>query len=186
MESSEKKSELESDLEPAHHHLNPKSVWLFFGHNLMRFSIVPVALAVYFLLLVPPTNSLPLYLYQVLLVSIVMNVAFWVIGSFLWSWLTYHSFKYRLGPNCLYKEVGIISKRYIIIPFENIQNIEIVRSFFAQIFGLSELRIETAGQHTLGDGRLPGVAEPLAEELKEHLIKRARETKANILTNNLA
>jgi len=166
--------------EPAHHHLSSKSVWIFFARNLLRLSIVPVVFILYLVSLVPNSSNISLGAYNVLLISVIFNIAAWIIGSLLWGWLIYHSYKYQLTASAFLKERGVLSKKYIVIPYENIQNIEIVRNFFARALGLSEIRIETASRHTIIDGRLAGLTESLAIKLKDLLLKRAHEAKINL------
>jgi len=79
-------------------------------------------------------------------------------------------------------EKGIIWKRNVSIPYERIQNVDILRGIFARMFGLSDLQIQTAGQSaTTGfsllsssEGRLPGLDIQTAEKLRDELIKRAK------------
>lgn len=81
----------------------------------------------------------------------------------------------------------MIWKKYVTIPYERIQNVDIYRGIFARILGLSDLQIQTAGMSaTVGsygisgagaEGRLPGVSQEEAEKLRDELVKRAHGSK---------
>ena len=83
------------------------------------------------------------------------------------------------------KESGVIWKKYVSIPYERIQNVDIYRGVFARILGLSDLHIQTAGASVVSygrgglagvgaEGRLPGIGKDVAEKLRDGLIKRAK------------
>lgn len=104
-----------------------------------------------------------------------------MIISFLAAKLTYHFYKYDLTENEYKAERGIIWKRYISIPYERIQNVDIHRGILDRLFGLSDLQIHTAGYGAAGgmskrgsEGRLPGIGRKEAELVREELVKRAR------------
>ncbi len=82
------------------------------------------------------------------------------------------------------KESGVISKRYVTIPYDRIQNVNIDRGIMARILGLSDLSIETAGFSAIqmrrgysAEGRLPGLSTEVAEQLRDELVKRAHQSK---------
>lgn len=119
---------------------------------------------------------------------------FWlVIGivvlliNFFWAKLTYKYYRYELREDGFRKEHGVIWKKYVTIPYERIQNVDIYRGLLARIFGLSDLHIQTAGMSTgVGsygggaEGRLPGLSPEIAEQLRDELVKRARGTKQGL------
>jgi len=83
-------------------------------------------------------------------------------------------------------EKGVIWKKYISIPYERIQNVDIYRGILARILGLSDLHIQTAGysaygKHGMGsEGRFPGLDTRTAEQLREQLVKRAKGTRQGL------
>lgn len=103
--------------------------------------------------------------------------------AYLWAKLSYNRYKYELREDGFRKEHGVIWKKYVTIPYERIQNVDIYRGLIARILGLSDLQIQTAGMSAprsagiLGgeaEGRLLGLSPQEAEKLRDELIKRAR------------
>jgi len=109
------------------------------------------------------------------------------VFSFIWAKLTYHFYRYELTDAGFRKELGVIFKKYVTIPYDRIQNVDIYRGILARILGLSDLNIQTAGMSaTVGrfgvsgggaEGRLPAVSREIAEQLRDELIQRARQIK---------
>jgi len=82
-------------------------------------------------------------------------------------------------------EKGIIWKKYVSIPYERIQNVDILRGVFARLLGLSDLQVQTAGasgysRYGFAEGRLPGLGISEAEEIRDELIKRAKGKKPGV------
>ncbi len=81
------------------------------------------------------------------------------------------------------KELGVIWKRYVTIPYDRIQNVDIYRGVIARLLGLSDLNIQTAGatfgsgRSAFSEGRLLGLSRDIAEKLRDELILRARHSK---------
>ncbi len=172
--------------------LHPRSVWMFF----FRCLLVYLWLAVFF---------------SFMIVVIIMNgvqdkeveieggfqrvidfEGFWwwavlifiglMILSYIWARLSYHFWRYELTENAYKAERGIIWKRYVSIPYERIQNVDIYRGLVARILGLSDIHIQTAGFSAGGkrgwaEGRLPGLDKEKAEEIREELIGRVKGIK---------
>jgi len=67
-------------------------------------------------------------------------IIFWI-----WAKLAYHFYRYELREDGFRKELGVIWKKYITIPYDRIQNVDIYRGVIAPILGLSDLNIQTAG-----------------------------------------
>lgn len=117
----------------------------------------------------------------------VIGLALLAILGYIWAKLSYRFYKYELVEDGFRKESGVIWKKYVTIPYERIQNVDIYRGILARMLGLSDLQIQTAGMSaTVGrygfggagaEGRLPGVSQQDAEKLRDGLIKRARGSK---------
>ena len=95
--------------------------------------------------------------------------------------LTYYFYRYELREEGFRKEHGVIWKKYVTIPYERIQNVDIYRGILARIFGLSDLNIQTAGMSSTkgsyggeSEGRLPGLSKEVAEQVRDELIRRAK------------
>jgi len=110
-----------------------------------------------------------------------------VILSYIWAPLTYKSWKYEFTNNSFRIERGVIWKRYVSIPYDRIQNVDIYRGILTRMLGLSALKIQTAGlggsyRNAFGgaEGSLPGLDRKKAEELRNELIRRAQEAKQGL------
>jgi len=169
------------------HELHPKAVWLFFIQSILR--LLPLALIFTFVAVAlrwsaTASNDAPRRQLEIvgnrfiLITSIVMLL----LVLFLWFWakLTVLYYRYELREDGFRKEHGIIWKRYVTIPYDRIQNVDIFRGLIARLLGLSDLQIQTAGGITVGsygafsEGRLPGLSREVAEQLRDEVIKRAR------------
>ncbi|MCK4858976.1 MAG: PH domain-containing protein, partial [Candidatus Omnitrophica bacterium] len=94
---------------------------------------------------------------------------------------------YDITKDAYKMEQGVIWKRYVSIPYERIQNVDIHRGVIARLLGLSELRIQTAGfggaQGKWGgfsEGRLPGIDKEKAEQLRDELISKVKGKKQGL------
>ena len=152
--------------------LDPKAVWLFFLTSLQRWLLVIIILTIayakvgFFTL---ETLGFPSWLILIILAKIVFD--------FFWAHLSYRFYKYELTELGFRKELGVIYKQYVTIPYDRIQNVDIYRGILARILGLSDLNIQTAGSSAGmigGEGRLPGLSKEMAEQLRDELLQRAK------------
>lgn len=175
--------------------LDPKSVWLFF----LQYSIGWIIFVVFFgsCFIFPvfigifedSRGSINLFgsatvmlLLGFIFVSIVV-----IILSYITAKLTYSNYKYELKEDGFYKESGIITKKYVTIPYERIQNVDINRGLLSRLLGLSDLQIQTAGMSAVygkygaygagAEGRLPAIAEADAVQIRDELVRRAKGKK---------
>ena len=175
--------------------LHSKAIWLFF----LNFTVISLFLAFFvgsfiaFILLSISLEGKRVELYEFwALVQITLMWEFvlfllFVTISYFWAKLSYKYYKYELREDGFRKEHGVIWKKYVTIPYERIQNVDIYRGILARLLGLSDLQIQTAGmsatvgRYAIGgagaEGRLPGVSREEAEKLRDDLIKRARGSK---------
>lgn len=162
--------------------LHPRAVWLFFVSYLIRwiffililslFSWLPSRLAketTGFVFAGMPSFFQPLIIIPVLLA-----------GAYIWARLSYYFYRYELTDKAFKKEFGVIWKKYVSIPYDRIQNVDIYRGVWARILGLSDIQIQTAGMSgvALVEGRLPGLTREDAEKLREELIQRVNQSKS--------
>ena len=154
--------------------LHPNAVWLFFFNRLIGWIFFGGYIAIQLAYMVSPET--------LLMWSIVFFIIIMII-SFIVAKLTYRFYKYDLTENEYKAERGIIWKRYVSIPYERIQNVDIYRGVMDRVLGLSDLQIHTAGYGAAGgrkrgsEGRLPGLDRQDAETIREELVKRARGIK---------
>jgi len=118
-----------------------------------------------------------------------------IIFSYVWAKLSYHYYRYQLTDDCFRKELGVIYKKYVSIPYDRIQNIDINRGIIDRLLGLSTLLIQTAGssmaignKYSYGfgaEGTLTGLSKEDAEKLRDELIKRAKRSTTTKASNYL-
>jgi membrane protein YdbS with pleckstrin-like domain len=113
------------------------------------------------------------YLFPVSLAPLFLIVLILFI-QFLWAKLFYNSFKFELAQKGLKIEKGVVWKRYVTIPYEKIQNVDIYRGPFERLLSLSEIHVQTAGFSGtyLSEGRIPGLNPAKAEDLREELVAK--------------
>ncbi|MBU3934816.1 PH domain-containing protein [Patescibacteria group bacterium] len=182
--------------------LHPKAVWLFFFKFLLRGLIILIFAGVWLVSLSSTIISalmgvknqtigeaVGLYLGVYLAASIIILILY-VVLCWVWAKLSYRYYGYSLEDNAFKKESGVIWKKYISIPYERIQNVDIYRGVFARILSLSDLQIQTAGYSASygrrgisgagAEGYLPGLDRESAEKLREELIQRAKGVKQGL------
>ena len=171
--------------------LDPKAVWLFFFNSILAWLLLIIFSSFFFLAATgafndktyDASNLMPLFSILNWLWFIVPAV---IILCFVWAKLTYHFYRYELTDNGFRKESGVIYKKYVTIPYDRIQNVDIYRGILARFLGLSDLQIQTAGASAVmgrygamgmgAEGRLPGLSREIAERLRDELIQRARHS----------
>lgn len=165
--------------------LHPRAVWLFFI-NLVGLSAIGIIIAFFILLFLIAdsflrsdagalTSSGLLYLTGLISILVIL---------YIWAKLTYRYYRYEFTETAFKKEHGVIWKKYVSIPYDRVQNVDIYRGIIARLLGLSDLQIQTAGGITAGsygafaEGRLPGLTKEEAEKLREELIHRVQRAKS--------
>ena len=164
-------------------YLHPKAVHWFFLENsgALLGAIIPVFLIAIF---ISETGILESLIWKIFILSMVGLLSGYIIIKLLYWWanLLYKNYLYELTKETIKIERGVIWKKYISIPYERIQNVDIYRGVLARILGLSELHIQTAGYsgYIQTEGRLPGLSREDAEKIREDLIQRAKGTKQGL------
>ena len=166
--------------------LAPKSVSLFFL-KFMGYTILFVFPAIAMLINLFAVSSGATADSVLTTANLMFYVVFPIFAYFgllyLWAKLTYIHYKYELRHDCFRKEHGVIAKKYVSIPYDRVQNVDIYRGIIARILNLSDLHIQTAGGITTSsyggysEGRLPGLLPEEAERLRDELIKRSRHSR---------
>ena len=164
--------------------LDKKAVWLFFFNSFAGILFPLFIGLVYFTLFVVDFltsgegGDFSLYGSLIGIVVIVVLVIAYVVAK-----LSYHYYRYEMSELVFKKEHGIIWKKYVSIPYDRIQNVDIHRGIIARLLGLSDLQIQTAGGITISsygafsEGRLVGLSKEEAERLRDELILRARNSR---------
>ncbi len=79
--------------------------------------------------------------------------------------------KYLLRSHDISYQEGVWFRSWTTVPFNRIQHCEVARGVLDNLFGLSELRIYTAGGSS-SDLTVPGLRPEVAERLKEAIIRK--------------
>lgn len=119
-------------------------------------------------------------------ISIVWSIVFLIFATaviFLiplpWAQLSYKNFRYQIGDDTIVIERGVIWKRHVSIPFQRIQNVDIIRGPVARMLGLSDLQIQTAGMSGVAvvEGRIPGINPDEAVKIKDEILVKVTKVK---------
>lgn len=154
--------------------LHPRAFWLFFTRSLLITIFVVFGFFAWALFLTRFELFFPI---------LPLAVGIGLVLAFIWAWLSYHFYRYELSTDGFKKELGVIYKRYVTIPYDRIQNVDIYRSLLHRILGLSSLYIQTAGMSYSGkysgrqstaEGQLPGLSIKEAERVRDELVKRVK------------
>lgn len=168
--------------------LDRKSVWIFFFRHFSTWVFFLLWLSVLFIGVIIEGSS-PVVVVEArhlywLAIYVLAIIFFSAVVGYVLARLSYHFYRYELREDCFRKESGIIWKRYVSLPYERIQNVDIYRGILTRILGLSNLSIQTAGfsgpSGGVGastEGYLPGLSKEEAELLRDELVKRARGAK---------
>ena len=169
--------------------LDPKAVWLFFISLILRWFFIVLFLSVWGSALLSNVFKGEFenggdFSFSFLNWLWVIVPAF-IALCFVWAKLTYRFYRYELTDSGFRREEGVIYKKYVTIPYERIQNVDIYRGILARLLGLSDLNIQTAGMSATkgrygvmgaaAEGRLPALSQAVAEQVRDELIQRARQ-----------
>ena len=170
--------------------LDPKAVWLFFISFVLRWFFIIIILSIWssvFLNELDETLESDAGFSFSFLNWLWIIIPVFLILCFVWAKLTYYFYRYELTDAGFRKELGVIYKKYVTIPYDRIQNVDIYRGILARLLGLSDLNIQTAGMSATinrygvsgggAEGRLPALSREVAEQLRDELIGRARQAK---------
>lgn len=111
---------------------------------------------------IPPLITIGLVLASVLI----------ILFSRFWANLYWKNYRFELLDDKIVVHSGVIGRRKAMIPYERIQNVNVVKGILERIYGLSSIQIETAG----GAGGGPGNGFYAAKSLAEGTIQGLVET----------
>lgn len=164
--------------------LDKKAVWLFFFNSFAK-SFFPILIGFsYITIFVTKLDEMGLNIISFYLSVIGVIVLVVLIIAYIWAKLTYRYYRYELGEIVFKKEHGVIYKKYVSIPYDRIQNVDIHRGILARLLGLSDLQIQTAGGITVSsygafsEGRLVGLTKEEAERLRDEVILKAKNSRS--------
>lgn len=156
--------------------LDPKAIWIFFVRFLIIIIVFGFIFGIYGVAFLVTYGLIAVESLPSLLIAFVIAVA---LFAYVWARLSVYYYRYELTEAVFKKEYGVIYKRYVSIPYERVQNVDIGRGLVARILGLSTLVIQTAGMSgtARSEGVLPGLLKEIAEELREEIINKVGKSK---------
>ena len=89
-----------------------------------------------------------------------------------YGYLSWRVTRYRVGPEDLRLETGLLMKRSRRVRLDRLQAVDVVRPLVARLLGLAELRLEVAGGGS-AEAPLAYLSEPAAQQLRAELLARA-------------
>lgn len=152
--------------------LDPKSKWLFFTQYVSAALGITLAFSFTAMSVTSTTGMIG--------AGMGISFGFFILTiaiAYLAAYLSYINYSYQLEEHVFKKEFGVIMRRSTNIPYERIQNVDIVRGLLSRMLGLADLNIQTAGGNSYGlksEGRLPGVSKQDAVRIQAELLARAR------------
>ena len=88
-----------------------------------------------------------------------------------WPPLEYRHWRYAVREHDLLVQHGVLFRRWSSIPLNRIQHVDTRQGPLERMLGLSRLLVYTASGVS-ADGSIPGLAEPVAEQLRDELSRR--------------
>ena len=161
--------------------LDSRDVWLFifsFGSSTILITILG---AVYLIISLRDILEASGELIDTLVSLWWFRIPLLIIVHVITAYLSYYFWRFEIREHEYRAERGIIWKRYVSIPYDRIQNVDIHRGLLARILGLSDILIHTAGYGGVGakgfgsEGRLPGLDKVHAEQIRDQLLEKARQ-----------
>lgn len=170
--------------------LDQRAVWMFFLKWFFTFAAAGIVSGIY-LAITSLENILTIYdatgivITRILLFTVVILIII-AIAAFIWAKLTYKYYFYELTEDEFKKESGVILKKYVSIPYDQIQHVREFRGILDRILGLADINVFTAGTSSSagggrygssGEGYLPGLSREVANNLREELVRRSRHAR---------
>ena len=99
----------------------------------------------------------------------------YLVLLFIWTILYYNSYKYELTEDSLKQQFGVISRKYVAVPYDNVQDVDIDQNIAMRILGIATISVETAskdpGEEKSGTS-LFAVSIAEAKYLRDEIMKR--------------
>jgi uncharacterized protein len=152
--------------------LHPKAVTLFF----LRTFLIALVAAVFVAFIYTALQSGDDWQGSTFIIVFAGTLAILSVIMYVTSRLTYVFFFYELRREGFYIESGILVKKYKVIPYGRIQNIDITKGPLTMLLGLADIQVQTAGSsdpYRRAEGQISGLLISDAENLRNELLKRA-------------
>lgn len=98
---------------------------------------------------------------------VILGVVVLLAGAAVWGFLSWRATTYRVAGGAFYLRRGVLQKSERTIPLEHVQSLDTVQGVVQRLFGVVELRVETAGGGVEGsDASLAALDRGSADELR--------------------
>ncbi len=96
-----------------------------------------------------------------------------------WAQRIYENYGYELAEDKINIESYFIWKKLVSIPYQKIQNVDIVQGPIARRYGVVDLLIQTAGMSGSAgaEGRIPAISPENATKLKDQILAKVAGTR---------
>lgn len=113
------------------------------------------------------------------LALLLLGILLLIFGAALWGFLSWRATVYWVSGGAFHLRSGVLQKKERTIPLEHVQSVDTVQGILQRLFGVVEVRIETAGGGSSEpDASLPAVSRKAADELRRELGGERREPEA--------
>jgi membrane protein YdbS with pleckstrin-like domain len=177
------------------HRLGKKTFWIFFLRHSRFFFLILIASSFFtysalwgrmhdsfnqFFL-----NHADWYISASLVLTILwLALLGYLVVIYLYSFVLYRQYKFMLDEHAFYIRRGIFFTREFVIPYRQIQNVEINRPYLYRLIGLAELDLTTLSSSSEPDSNLhkkrknllPVIDYRIAKILARNLVQRGTNT----------
>lgn len=108
-------------------------------------------------------------------------VALVIVIPFIWSFLTYYSFRYSVKRRKIEIKKGILLKQRILIPLSRVQSIKIMQGPMMQFLNLADVHIHTtySSRSHKREGHIPGVTLAEAQRIRDYYLRTSSKNEQN-------
>ncbi|MDX6382264.1 MAG: putative rane protein [Rubrobacteraceae bacterium] len=110
-----------------------------------------------------------------ILLLVLLGVALLAILSAVWGVLSWQATTYRVSGGAFHFKQGVLEKSERSLPLERVQSVDTVQGIVQRVFGVVEVRIETAGGRGEAEISLPALSLGAAEALRRELTSSIRQ-----------
>jgi uncharacterized protein len=109
----------------------------------------------------------------ILLALVLLAISLFYLNLFWLPLRSYQAWFYRLSDDIVELKSGVIINTSVLIPLSRLQHVDLIRGPIEQRFGLSSLKIHTAGTRAASH-TIPGLEASIAIKLRDDLVKAAK------------
>lgn len=106
------------------------------------------------------------------LLFLVLGAVVLVVGSAVWGVLSWRATTYSVAEGTFRLKRGVVQKSERSLPLERVQSVSTVQGIVQRVFGVVEVKVETAGGGGEPEISLPALSRPAVETLREELTQR--------------